>query len=53
MENNLTMYEKENKEFANYLLDQYFFSKFKKGHRKLEIFLTGICKANCDYCYLK
>lgn len=53
MDNNLTAYEKDNKEFANYLLEQYFFQPFRQGRKKLEIFLTGICKANCDYCYLK
>lgn len=53
MNNNLITYEQDNKDFANYLLNTYFFSQFKKGHKKLEVFLTGICKANCDYCYLK
>lgn len=50
---NLSNYDTDNQEFVDYLLNKYFFSKFKNGERKLEIFLTGICKANCDYCYLK
>lgn len=51
--NNLTSYDTDNKEFTDYLLNKYFFSHFKKGEKKFELFLTGICKANCDYCYLK
>ena len=37
MDNNLTAYEKDNKEFANYLLEQYFFQPFRQGRKETQI----------------
>lgn len=45
----------DDKILANDVLERHFYSQLRtKGSVKnLEIFLTGACKANCQYCYLK
>lgn len=50
----------EDKKLANDILERHFFSNFRKPRsrqdtdkKKLEIFLTGACRANCEYCYIK
>jgi sulfatase maturation enzyme AslB (radical SAM superfamily) len=44
----------DNKKLANDILERNYYSSFRnKGPKKLEIFLMGACKANCEYCYLK
>ena len=43
----------QDKQLLNDMLNRHYFSKFKRGEGQLELFLTGACKANCDYCYLK
>ena len=51
----LITYESQNKQLANDVLERNFYKSFRTrgGPRKIELFLTGACKANCDYCYLK
>lgn len=46
-------YLQENIQLANTFLEQQFFSHYRKGAKKIEFFMTGICSANCEYCYLK
>ena len=43
----------QDKQLLNDMLERHYFSKFRLGEGQLELFLTGACKANCDYCYLK
>lgn len=38
---------------ANDVLERNYYKDFRDGKKKIELFLTGACKANCDYCYLK
>jgi len=47
-----TVHEQDNR-LANDMLERNYYSYFRKGHKKIEIFLNGVCKANCKYCYLK
>lgn len=46
-------FEQENKILANKFLEDIFYSHYRKGEKQLEIFLQGVCSANCEYCYLK
>lgn len=43
----------DDKKLINDVLERQYYSHFRNGDKKIEIFLNGICKANCDYCYLK
>ena len=43
----------ENKQLANNFLNNFYYEEFRKGKKAIEIFLLGVCKANCTYCYLK
>ena len=43
----------QEKQLLNDMLMRHYFSKFQRGEGQIELFLTGACKANCDYCYLK
>ena len=48
----------EDKLLANDILQRHFYDNFRNPEKylkkkSLEIFLTGACRANCDYCYLK
>ena len=49
------MYAESVKIFIKKKLERNFYKSFRTrgGPRKIELFLTGACKANCDYCYLK
>ena len=47
-----TVYEQD-KFLANDFLNRNFYQFFQHGLKKIELFITGACKANCDYCYLK
>lgn len=49
----LSQLKYENNLLANNILDRHFYSYFRNGQKKIEIFLSGVCKANCEYCYLK
>lgn len=49
----MTEYLNENKKLANDFLERTYFQHYRKGARKIEFFMTGICSANCEYCYLK
>ena len=46
-------FEQENNILIQKYLEETFFSPFRKGEKQLEIFLHGICSAQCEYCYLK
>lgn len=44
----------EDKQLANEVLERYYYSCFREGGPKhLQIFLTGACRSNCEYCYLR
>lgn len=49
----------ENKLLANDILERHYYQYFRsntdrtKDFRNLEVFLTGACRSNCEYCYLK
>lgn len=48
----------EDKLLANDILERHFYDNFRNpekysNKKSLEIFLTGACRANCEYCYLK
>lgn len=43
----------QDKILLNKMLEKDFYKSFRDGEKSLEIFLTGKCKANCEYCYLK
>lgn len=52
--NNISLLTKiQDKELFNDILERNYYNFFKKGEKSIEIFLNGICKANCEYCYLK
>lgn len=46
-------FEQENNILIQKYLEDQFFSFYRKGEKQLEIFLHGLCSANCEYCYLK
>ena len=48
----ITPYEQD-KILANDVLERNYYTRFRKGMGRIELFLTGACRANCDYCYLK
>lgn len=52
--NNFTV-EEQNRQLANDVLERNFYESFrtKREGKKIELYLTGACKANCEYCYLK
>ena len=44
----------QDKELANDILKRNYYDNFKTHRgRTLEIYLSGKCKSNCKYCYLK
>lgn len=43
----------QDKVLLNDILERHYYSKFRQGEGRLELFLLGKCKANCEYCYLK
>lgn len=48
----------EDKQLANDILERHYYQNFRdpskfNQEKNLEIFLTGACKSNCEYCYLK
>lgn len=47
--------EQQNKILANDVLERNFYNDLRDpaSGKKLELFLTGACRANCEYCYLK
>ena len=46
-------YLDEDNEVFNTILEQEYFSEFKLGNKSIELELSGLCSANCQYCYLK
>ena len=48
--NNLTAYDKDNKEFTDYLLNKYFFSHFKKGEKKYIFHSKTPASQNNELC---
>lgn len=42
-----------NNQLANDILERQYYSYFRKGQKKIELYFTANCKANCEYCYLK
>lgn len=53
MENVVNNVKLEDKKLANDILERKYYKYFREGGKGIELFLTGICKANCEYCYLK
>jgi len=46
-------YLDEDNEVFNTILEQEYFTEFKLGNKSIELELSGLCSANCQYCYLK
>ena len=50
---NLSITKEQDNELFYDILNRNYFQYFKQGEKSLEIFLNGLCQANCEYCYLK
>lgn len=54
---NLSLYDQQNQEVADFVLQQYFFNDWKKGsenkyNKGLELIISPRCNLGCKYCYI-
>lgn len=46
-------YKEQDNQLFKDILERNYFQEFKKGNFKFELFINGLCRSNCEYCYLK